>query len=133
MPKRQDDAEKGVLDQYEKYKPFVSDKEGYEQAKDKALTDIRAERERVEQDLNTEELKLPALKKEMPYQPSVGKPQPGKDPVEGFEKALSGIKLGGIERHLGNNRKVIENIVPLLSDMRDSLLRSSSSGLISAV
>jgi hypothetical protein len=133
MPKRQDDAEKGVLDQYEKYKPFVSDKEGYEQTKDKALMDIRAERERVEQDLNTEELKLPALKKEMPYQPSVGKPQPGKDPVEGFEKALSGIKLGGIERHLGNNRKVIENIVPLLSDMRDSLLRSSSSGLISAV
>ena len=49
-----------------------------------------------------------------------------------FKDALEGIELGGIERGLGGNRRVIESIVPILTDMRDSLSISRASSLVSA-
>jgi hypothetical protein len=96
------------------------------------LSGLKRSFQQIWEDSSVKETKKTTLTKETPFQPGVDKPQPGKDPAEGFEKALGSIKLTGIERHLGSNRKVIENIVPLLSDMRDSLAHSASS-LVSAV
>ncbi len=47
--------------------------------------------------------------------------------VEAFERAIGGIQLTGIERNMAGSRRVMENIIPILSDMRDSMSTRQSS------
>jgi hypothetical protein len=87
-----------------------------------------------EESSETQEFKLAEMKKDQAPVNEVENKTQNQNAIlaSSLEQALGGMKMTGVEKHLVGNRKVLEELIPILSEMRDSII-SRPSSLISAI